>query len=107
MKPIVVVVSHTHWDREWYQPFEVFRLRLCDMVSQLLDILDCDEQFRHFMLDGQTVCLDDVLEIHPQLQSRLQRHIAAGRLSVGPWYVLQDEFLVGAESIVRNLSQGL
>ena len=32
------VVSHTHWDREWYQPFEVFRLRLTDLIDHLLDI---------------------------------------------------------------------
>jgi alpha-mannosidase len=107
MRPTVIVVSHTHWDREWYQPFEVFRLRLGDMVAALVDLLDGDPQFRHFMLDGQTVCLDDVLELRPSLRERLQAHIASGRISIGPWYVLQDEFLVGAESIVRNLSQGL
>lgn len=107
MRPAVIVVSHTHWDREWYQPFEVFRLRLCDMVGALVEILDGDPQFRHFMLDGQTVCLDDVLALRPSLRPRLQAHVAAGRLGIGPWYVLQDEFLVGAESIVRNLAEGL
>src|ERR1700761_4422885 len=107
MRPTVVVVSHTHWDREWYQPFEIFRARLCDMVTALLDILDRDPQFAHFMLDGQTVCLDDILALEPQLHARLAAHIAAGRIGVGPWYVLQDEFLVGAESIVRNLADGL
>jgi len=107
MRPAVIVVSHTHWDREWYQPFEVFRLRLCEMVSKLIELLDHDPGFRHFMLDGQTVCLDDVLELHPSLRSRLQAHVGAGRISIGPWYVLQDEFLVGAESTVRNLSEGL
>jgi alpha-mannosidase len=107
MRPVVVVVSHTHWDREWYRPFEVFRARLCNMVAALLDLLDSDPRFRHFMLDGQTVCLDDLLELRPSLGPRLQAHIDAGRIGIGPWYVLQDEFLVGAESIVRNLSQGL
>src|SRR5262249_26693545 len=58
MRPTVVVVSHTHWDREWYQPFEIFRLRLADMVAALLDLLDGDDEFRCFMLDGQTVCVD-------------------------------------------------
>jgi alpha-mannosidase len=103
----VIVVSHTHWDREWHQPFEVFRLRLAAVVQQLLDILDGDPAFRHFMLDGQTICLDDVLDLQPQLRPRLQAHLDAGRISIGPWYVLQDEFLVGAESIVRNLACGL
>jgi alpha-mannosidase len=107
MTPTVVVVSHTHWDREWYQPFEVFRFRLGEMVAALLDLLDSDPDYRHFMLDGQTVCLEDVLEIRPDLSARLQAHIASGRISIGPWYVLQDEFLVGAESIVRNLHEGM
>ncbi|HWE30620.1 MAG TPA: hypothetical protein VHB97_21585, partial [Polyangia bacterium] len=107
MRPTVIVVSHTHWDREWYQPFEIFRVRLCDMVTALLDVLDREPDFRHFMLDGQTVCLDDIRELEPQLHARLLPHIAAGRIGVGPWYVLQDEFLVGAESIVRNLAEGL
>ena len=107
MRPAVIVVSHTHWDREWYQPFEVFRSRLCEMVAELLDILDRDSGFRHFMLDGQTVCVDDVLALRPTLEARLRAQIQAGRIGIGPWYVLQDEFLVGAESIVRNLAEGL
>ena len=107
MRPAVIVVSHTHWDREWYQPFEIFRARLVAMVGALLDILDGDAQFRHFMLDGQTVCVDDILELQPSLRERLRTHIADGRIGIGPWYVLQDEFLVGAESIVRNLAEGL
>jgi alpha-mannosidase len=107
MTPTVVVVSHTHWDREWYQPFEVFRLRLAHMVEALLDLLDGNSGFRCFMLDGQTVCVDDVLALRPSLGDRLRAHIAAGRITIGPWYVLQDEFLVGAESIVRNLAVGL
>lgn len=107
MRPTVIVVSHTHWDREWYQPFEIFRLRLCDTVAALLDLLDGDPAFRHFMLDGQTVCVDDVLALRPELRERLSAQIAAGRIGIGPWYVLQDELLVGAESIVRNLAEGL
>jgi alpha-mannosidase len=107
VRPSVVVVSHTHWDREWHQTFEVFRLRLCEMVASLLDILDADPQFRQFMLDGQTVCIDDILELRPSLHPRLLAHIQSGRITIGPWYVLQDELLVGAESIVRNLQEGL
>lgn len=107
MRPTIVVVSHTHWDREWYQPLEIFAARLGDTVGALLDILDGDPAFHHFMLDGQTVCVDDVLALHPSMRARLEAHIAAGRIGIGPWYVLQDEFLVGGESIVRNLAEGL
>jgi mannosylglycerate hydrolase len=107
MKPVVIVVSHTHWDREWYRPAEVFRLRLAERVSELLDVLDRDAGFRHFMLDGQTVCVDDVLALRPSLRDRLQARLREGRIGIGPWYVLQDELLVGGESIVRNLGEGL
>ena len=33
----VHVVSHTHWDREWYHPFERFRQRLVALIDELLD----------------------------------------------------------------------
>ena len=58
MARTVAIVPHTHWDREWYQPFEVFRARLVEMVDALVALLDRDAGFRHFMLDGQTVCLE-------------------------------------------------
>ena len=90
------VISHTHWDREWYQPFQEFRVRLVRLVDRLLDLLDADPDFRYFMLDGQTVVLEDYLAIRPQREADLRRHIQSGRLLVGPWYVLPDEFLVSA-----------
>ncbi|HJZ88465.1 MAG TPA: hypothetical protein VKN99_25005, partial [Polyangia bacterium] len=104
---LVMVVSHTHWDREWYLPFEQFRLQLSDLVAALCDLLERTPAFAHFMLDGQTVCIEDVLALRPQLEPRLRALAGAGRLGIGPWYVLQDEFLVGGESIVRNLAEGL
>ena len=88
-----IVVSHTHWDREWYLTFQQFRMRLVAMVDDLLDLLDREERYRHFMLDGQTILLDDYLEIRPERQADLARHVATGRLSVGPWYVQPDSFL--------------
>ena len=107
MPPLTAfVVSHTHWDREWYQPFQEFRVRLVAMVDRLLDLLDADPDFRHFMLDGQTIVLDDYLAVRPDRRGDLQRHVSSGRLLVGPWYILPDEFLVGPESLVRNLLTG-
>ncbi|HIE08687.1 MAG TPA: hypothetical protein EYP65_02430, partial [Armatimonadetes bacterium] len=58
----VYVVSHTHWDREWYSTFQQFRMRLVALIDKLLDILERDENFRHFVLDGQTVVVEDYLE---------------------------------------------
>jgi Glycosyl hydrolases family 38 N-terminal domain/Glycosyl hydrolases family 38 C-terminal domain/Alpha mannosidase middle domain/Glycosyl hydrolases family 38 C-terminal beta sandwich domain len=102
----LVIVPHTHWDREWYQPFQQFRARLVRLMERLLDILERDPAFRHFHLDGQTIVLEDYLEIHPGRRVRLRRLIGDGRIAVGPWYVLPDEFLVSGESLIRNLQIG-
>lgn len=102
----LVIVPHTHWDREWYQPFQEFRRRLVRLTDNLLDLLEADASFTHFHFDGQTIVLDDYLEIRPQSRERLRRLIRDGRIAVGPWYVLPDEFLVSGESIVRNLQIG-
>jgi alpha-mannosidase len=99
-------ISHTHWDREWYRTFQEFRLRLIHLVDHLLDILEEDPEFKYFMLDGQTVVLDDYLAMRPDRFEILKRHIQSGRILVGPWHVLPDEFLVSPEAIIRNLLQG-
>ncbi len=103
----VAVVPHTHWDREWYDPFQTFRLRLVRLVDDLLDLLEGDPSFRHFLLDGQLAAVDDYLEVRPEHEGRLTALAGAGRLAFGPWYVLPDEFLVSGETLVRNLQAGL
>ena len=100
------VVSHTHWDREWYLTHEQFRFRLVALVDRLLDLLDADPAYKHFHLDGQTIVLEDYLEIRPEQEARLRQAIAAGRILIGPWYVMPDEFLVSGESLIRNLLRG-
>jgi alpha-mannosidase len=102
----LMVVPHTHWDREWYQPFQAFRRRLVRLLDLLLDLLERDPAFSHFHLDGQTIVLEDYLEIRPDQRSRLRRLIRDGRIAVGPWYALPDEFLVSGESLIRNLLIG-
>ena len=102
----VHVVSHAHWDREWYQPFQQYRRRLVGTVDEVLAILERDPAYRYFWLDGQTVVLEDYLEIRPENEARLCRLIQDGRLGVGPWYVQPDEALVSGEALVRNLLLG-
>ena len=99
------VVPHTHWDREWYMTFEESRKKLVNLMDILLVVLENDPDFR-FMLDGQTIVLEDYLETKPENEGRLRKLITAGRLSVGPWYVQPDEFLVSGESLIRNLLVG-
>jgi alpha-mannosidase len=103
----LLIVPHTHWDREWYQTFQQFRIRLVHTIDKLLDILERDSAFTTFMLDGQTIVLEDYLEARPESAERLQNLARAGRILVGPWYLQPDEFLVGGESLIRNLQIGV
>ncbi|GAA1735309.1 alpha-mannosidase [Isoptericola hypogeus] len=96
------VVSHVHWDREWYRPFEGFRSRLLELVERICDDLDSG-RLESFHLDGQTVTLDDVSALRPDLADRVRKLAADGRLTIGPWHVLADNQLVSAENLVRNL----
>jgi len=100
------IVPHTHWDREWYQTFQQFRIRLVGLINNLIDILEKDGTFSDFTMDGQTIILEDYFEVYPERREILKKYITQGKIHVGPWYVLPDEFLVSAESIVRNLLLG-
>ena len=103
--PRLFVVSHTHWDREWYLPLSKFRVYLTGTLDLLLDLLRSDE-YRHFMLDGQTIILEDYVGVKPDREKELRRRIKEGRISIGPWYVQPDEFLVSGEALIRNLLIG-
>jgi alpha-mannosidase len=100
------LVTHTHWDREWYLTFQQFRLKLVHLVDGLLDLLDTDPQFQYFMLDGQTIVLEDYLEIRPEREADLRKYVQNGRLLIGPWYLMADVFLAGPEALIRNLQEG-
>jgi mannosylglycerate hydrolase len=103
---VVHLVPHTHWDREWYQPFQRFRMRLVDLVDGVLERAEADRRFC-FTFDGQTAMLDDYLAIRPEAEPRIKALVAAGQLAVGPWRILSDELLVAGETLVRNLEAGL
>ncbi|NLN90591.1 MAG: hypothetical protein GX134_10585 [candidate division WS1 bacterium] len=100
------IISHTHWDREWYRPFQVFRAKLVDVLDEVLDALESDPRYRFFHLDGQTIVIDDYLDIRPEAAERLRALMEAGRLIAGPWFVAPDETLPSGEALVRNLLRG-
>ena len=102
----VHVVFHTHWDREWYLPFAVYRRRLVALIDSLLLALEREPDLR-FHLDGQMALVDDYLELRPERAGELRRAAAAGRITLGPWYTLPDEHLPSGESLLRNLELGL
>lgn len=103
---LIVLVPHTHWDREWYEPLPVFRERLLELFDGLLDIMASEPRFRHFHLDGQSAMIDDYLELRPDREAELTSLFRSGRLSVGPWFTQADEFLTSGESTIRNLEWG-
>ncbi len=101
----VIVVSHTHWDREWYLTFDEFRYWLVHGMDQLLAVMKDKPEYR-FMLDGQVIPLSDYLDVRPECEQEIKQLIRAGRLQIGPWYIQPDEFLVSGESLIRNLLLG-
>lgn len=106
MKPIqAYIVCHTHWDREWYLTREQFKTKLVRLVDRVLEAAEADERFA-FLLDGQTIVLQDYLSIRPENETRLRKLISRGRVSVGPWYILPDEILVSGEAHIRNYLTG-
>lgn len=102
----LLMVTKTHWDREWYMNFQMTRIKLVHLIDDLLVILDNDPEFVSFMLDGQTLPLMDYLEIRPQNRERLVHYVEIGRLVIGPWYILPDEILITGESHIRNYLMG-
>ena len=98
------VISHTHWDREWYHPAGRFRQRLVALIDELLD--DPPPDGESFLLDGQAIVLDDYLSVRPERRDELASLLRERRLEAGPWYVLADELIPSGEALVRNLLAG-
>ncbi len=102
----IFLYSGTHWDREWYQCFQGFRHRLVEMADGLVNGLETDKDYGIFHFDGQTIVLEDILEIAPDLEERLGKLMQAGKIVIGPWYCMPDEVNVSGESLIRNLQIG-
>jgi mannosylglycerate hydrolase len=99
------LIPHTHWDREWYLPESAFLARLVPTLDDLLSRLQSEPDVA-FLLDGQTVLVEDYLRVRPERQEEVGELVRAGRLQTGPWYVLADELIPSGESLVRNLLVG-
>ena len=106
MKKKVIAYLHTHWDREWYREFEVFRLRLLRVFDNVLDLLE-DNKIPSFYFDGQVSALLDYLEIRPEKEKQVRKFIAEKKLFIGPFYTLVDEFLTDRTVFKKNLEIGL
>ena len=98
--------ASTYWDREWYLPFQGFRVKLLQVAEQIIKNLEEVPGYHRFTFDGQTVVLDDINEIRPDLSQHLKQLVSDEKLNVGPWYTMPDELLVSGESLIRNLLVG-
>ncbi|MBF8249101.1 MAG: Alpha-mann mid domain-containing protein, partial [Bacteroidetes bacterium] len=105
-KPTYHIVSHSHWDREWYFPFDRFRAMLVDMMEDLLDLFKRNPEFKSYTLDGQMAAVTDYLEVRPDRREHVEKLVRRKKLFIGPWYILNDEFLSSGESHIRNLLFG-
>ncbi|MBN2315116.1 MAG: hypothetical protein JXM79_14395 [Sedimentisphaerales bacterium] len=99
-------VSNTHWDREWRYSMQRTRYMLVNMLDMLFDIFEKEPNFKSFHLDSQTIPIQDYLEIRPEREALVKKYVSEGRLVIGPWFCLPDEFCVGGESLIRNLLLG-
>ena len=106
-KTKVHIISHSHLDREWYLPYEQHHMRLIELFDDLFDLFENDPNFKSFHLDGQTIPLDDFLEVRPEKEAQLRKYIQEGKLKIGPFYILQDDFLISSESNTRNMLVGI
>ena len=99
MRKQVIAYLHTHWDREWYREFEIFRLRLLRVFDDVLYMLESNK-IPCFYFDGQVSALEDYLELRPEKKPLVKSLIYAKKLFIGPFYCL-----VGSGDIFRMFFQ--
>lgn len=100
-----LVVPTTHWDRAWYWTADRFRTRLIEMFHGVEALWRRDPAWR-FTLDGQSIALEDYLEVFPEKTDLYRRMGEAGRFRMGPYYVQNDWWCTGAEALIRNVLIG-
>src|SRR5699024_11046315 len=106
-KKHIHIISHTHSYRECYLSYEKHHMMFVKLLDMLMDMFDENPDYKSFHLDGQTIILDDYLQVRPEMRKKVKQFIDEGRLHIGPWYILQDEFLTSSEANIRNLQYGM
>src|SRR6185295_7380366 len=104
-RPVHYVLS-THWDREWREPFQGIRFALIRLMDRVIAGLEDGRMHGPFTTDGQSILIDDYLEIRPDRRPQIEKLAREGKLVIGPWYSMPDEFTVSGEALIRNLLVG-
>ena len=105
-KKIVHLINGTHWDREWRHTAEQSKLRLVDLVDNIINLLEQKESYNYFCIDGGTIVIEDYLTIRPENKERIVNLIKAGRIKIVNWYTLPETNTVAPEALIRNLLLG-
>jgi|GEM_PF-918548 len=100
------VINHTHWDREWFVPYN-FTGKWIPRLILNLDKMVSENSKYEFLFDAQTLVIDDLEETDPESFAVAQRLIRNKNLKIGPYYAQCDLRMSGAESIIRNLRIGV
>lgn len=107
MKKTVHVVPHSHWDREWYFTTSRSKIYLMNNLKRVISLLQEDNGYNRYTLDGQVSLLDDYLAWCPEDKEVIRELVQEGKLIIGPWYTQTDQMVISGESIVRNLLYGI
>jgi mannosylglycerate hydrolase len=81
-------------------------MMLIDFFDEMIELLDSGA-YPGFLLDGQVAPVLDYLEIKPEMTDKVKSLISSGKLQVGPWMILPDQYPIDGESMVRNLLLGI
>jgi alpha-mannosidase len=103
----VHIVSHSHWDREWYFNLEDSNILLGENLTYLMGVLEENKDYTSYSFDAQASIIDEYLNIYPENKERLKKLITDKRIFVGPWYTQADSLLINKESLIRNLQYGI
>jgi alpha-mannosidase len=100
-----VAVGHAHIDSAWLWPVRETRRKVARTVSNVLALMDEDEDFKYAMSSAQQYAWLE--EDHPDLFARMKERIAEGRfIPVGGMWVESDGMIPTGESLIRQISFG-
>jgi alpha-mannosidase len=89
MKTIAHIINHTHWDREWFLTSIYTSQWIPELIDRLVQLAADNPDFQ-FWLDGQTLVIEDLLQLRPDYRDKVNRLIRNGRLFIGPYYCQPD-----------------
>jgi alpha-mannosidase len=102
----VHIINHTHWDREWFLTSEYTSRWIPNLIKNL-EHRSAKNSTCRFLLDGQTLVIEDLLKLAPETETVVRRLVKNGCLTIGPYYSQPDWQLASGELLIRNLQYGL